>query len=197
MGKETNGSGGAARRRLILGAGATGALGAAGLTASGGSAQARSASDIDRSVADALRDLYRAHPDARGVANRSHGALVVPDVLKAGFILGAAYGEGALIRDGRTDSYWSYTAGSVGLQAGGQRTRLAIFFMSKKALRGFLSGDGVQMGVDAEVTVIDGGADLGLDTTSDRYDVLIYVFGRAGLLGGASYTGGKYRRIAR
>ena len=185
---------GAQRRRLILGAAAAGLLGAA---STGHEAAARSATDINRSVADALKDLYRDYSEARGVAQRSVGALVIPDIVKAGFIVGAAYGEGALIRDGRTHSYWSYTAGSVGLQAGGQRTRMAVFFMSKESLRRFLAGDGVQMGVDAEVTVIDGGADIGLDTTTDRYEVVVYVFGRAGLLGGASYTGGQYKRISR
>ena len=194
MSSNSNSVGSTTRRRMILGAGAIGALGALG---SGFEARARSASDINRSVADALRDLYREHPDARSVAAESHGALVIPDVLKAGFILGAAYGEGALIRGGKTHSYWSYTAGSVGWQAGGQRTRLALFFMTKKALRNFMTGNGVEMGVDAELTVIDGGADVGLDTTTDRYDVIVYTFGRAGLLGGASYTGGQYKRIQR
>lgn len=182
---------GVGRRRVLLGGAAAGAL------AFGGLAEARNAADIDHSVADALRDLFREFPDARTVASRSVGALVIPDILKAGFILGASYGEGALIIGGRTDSYWSYTAGSVGLQAGGQRTRLALFFMNKRSLTGFVASDGVHLGVDAEVTVIDGGADISLETTTERYEVLAYVFGRAGLLGGASYTGGKYRRIAR
>lgn len=185
------------RRRLVLGAAITATLGAAGALSSGGAARARSASDINNSVANALRDLYRSHPEARRIAADSHGALVMPDILKAGFVLGAAYGEGALIKGGRTHSYWKYTAGSVGWQAGGQRTRMAIFFMSKKSLRRFLTGDGVEMGLDAELTIIDGGADIGLDTTQDRYDVIVYTFGRAGLLGGASYTGGRYTRIDR
>lgn len=182
------------RRRLLLGAAAGLVLGGA---VGSGEAAARTASDIDRSAANALRDLYRQYPESRRTAEEAYGVLVLPDIVKAGLIVGASYGEGALIRRGRTHSYWSFTAGSIGLQAGGQRTRMALFFMNKNALEKFIASDGVQMGVDAEITMIDGGGDLRLDTTSDRYDVLAYVFGRAGLMGGASYTGGKYRRLQR
>ncbi|MEL6978886.1 MAG: lipid-binding SYLF domain-containing protein [Pseudomonadota bacterium] len=185
-------------RRSFLGS-CAGALGGAALVAGAPSAaEARSAAEIDLAAADALSDLYRVRPAARGVAERSFGALIVPDIVKAGFIVGASYGEGALIIGGRTDSYWSYTAGSIGLQAGAQRTRLALFFMGQEALDGFLRSDGVEMGVDAEVTLIDGGADMRLDTTrGDGDEIIAFVFGRAGLLGGASYSGGKYRRLAR
>lgn len=187
------GSARGARRRFIFGAGAAAALAAGGAAP----ARARSASQIDQAAADALADLFREQPATKALASRAFGVLVIPDVVKAGFLIGGAYGEGVMVISGRSDSYWSYTAGSIGLQAGAQRTRLALFFLDQASLDQFLRGDQVEMGVDAEVTVIDGGGTARLDTTRDRGGIVAYVFGHAGLLGGASYSGGQYERLVR
>lgn len=184
---------GTARRRFLIGAGA----GALALAGAAGPAAARSAVEIDRAAADALSDLFRTQPHTRGLAERSFGVLVIPDIVKAGFLIGGAHGEGVMIIAGRSDSYWSYTAGSIGLQAGVQRTRLALFFLDEYSLNKFLLGDQVEMGVDAEVTVFDGGGTARLDSTRQNHGIVAYVFGHAGLLGGASYSGGQYERLNR
>lgn len=186
-----------ARRRFIGRAAAAATVAVGGLAAEGATAAAKTAAEIDRGVTDALADLFRTVPDSRRIARDAFGALVIPDVLKAGFIVAGSYGEGALVVDERIVSYWSYTAGSIGFQAGGQRTRVALFFMSEAALEAFRRSDGVDMGVDAEITVIDGGRSARLDSYRGRSDVVAFVFGRAGLLGGASYSGGKYQRLPR
>lgn len=177
------------RRRALLG-------GAVALAALGPSA-ALARSDLDAGVARALKQLFALRPGARALAEEAAGMLVIPDILKGGFILGGAYGEGALVIGGETDSYWSYTAASLGVQAGAQRTRQVLFFMTRAALSRFLRSDGVEMGLDAEVTVIEAGAELSVDTTrgDGGAEVIVMVYGRAGLLGGASYVGGAYRRL--
>ena len=60
---------------------------------------------------------------------RSKGVLVIPKYYKAGFIIGTAYGDGALLarlpEGGFGDpAFYRMTAGSIGLQAGMQTLSL-------------------------------------------------------------------------
>lgn len=184
----------ARRRGLLRGAAALGALAAAGAPMA---ASAKTAREIELGVADALDDLFRLQPQFRTVYDRAYGALVIPDIIEAGFILSGAYGEGALVVNGLIDSYWSYGSAAVGFQAGAQRTRQALFFMTQRALADFKASDGFELGAEVEATVIDQGAEVAVDTTTERSAIIAVAFGREGLLGGASIRGGRYERIQR
>lgn len=179
------------RRRLIIGAGALALTGVAAATP----AAAKTREEINVGVQSALNELFAVLPDMRAVYDRAEGALVIPEIVKAGFILAGSYGEGALLTRGGTESYWSFGAASLGFQAGAQRTRQVLFFMNQDALERFRHGDGFELGADAEVTVIEAGAEVSVDTTKDTSPVIAVVFSRQGLLGGASLEGGKYSRI--
>ncbi len=181
------------RRALLAGAGAAAAAAAVALPAT--PAAAKSAREIDIGVDVALDELFATVPGARGLYGRANGVLVIPEVYKAGFVIAGQYGEGALRIGGRTDSYWSYTSASIGFQAGAQRTRQALFFMTPQALDDFRYSSGFEVGADAEVTLIDEGAGVDVDTTEDRRPIIGVVYGREGLLGGASIQGGQYDRI--
>ena len=160
-------------------------------------ALADTAAEINAGVNAALPELYAAYPGSEGIAQRAAGALIIPRIVKAGFFVGGAYGEGALIVNGRTESYWSYGAASFGLQFGAQKTRQALFFMTQEALDRFRTAEGFEIGVDAEVTLVDSGVGVELDTTGSQAPILAFVFSRQGLLGGASLGGGKYTPIIR
>src|SRR5207244_6860400 len=82
-------------------------------------AVAASATEINRDVDAALAKLYADIPDARTLAEKARGVLVFPNVVKAGFLLGAQYGDGALRRQGRTVAYYNTVAASYGLRPGG------------------------------------------------------------------------------
>lgn len=179
-------------RRAFL---ATGA--ALGVGAWASSAAAETAREIDASVDAALQELFRTVRGSRGLYSRASGVLVIPNVVKAGFVVAGAYGEGALRIAGRTDSYWSYAAASVGFQAGAQSTRQALFFMTRESLNAFRYSSGFEVGADAEVTLIDRGLEASIDTTSENRPILGVVYGRQGLMGGASLQGGRYERIDR
>ncbi|MEM7238364.1 MAG: YSC84-related protein [Pseudomonadota bacterium] len=168
-----------------------------------GLAQAEDATVIDARVNIALQQLYKQIPGSQELAGRAQAVLVMPDVVKGGFIVGGAYGEGALrLNDGSssysvTERYYSVGAASVGLQAGLQQTSHAIFFLTESALDGFRRKDGWQIGADAEVTFPDAGLNLGLDSTTYDQPIIGFVFGEDGLLLGASLEGSKYSRIER
>lgn len=167
-----------------------------------GTAEAAEREVIDARVELALRKLYREVPGADELASRAKGMLIMPDVIKGGFIVGGSYGEGALRINGPggyagNDSYYSLAAASVGFQAGLQQTSHVLFFLTDRALERFRNSDGWEAGIDAEVTFPDRGLNVGADTTSHSAPVIGVVFGEDGLLLGASLKGAKYSRIAR
>ena len=166
-------------------------------------ARAGEAAAIDARVNLALGRLWSEVPSARDLSIRAKAMLVMPDVIKAGFIVGGAYGEGALRLndpvDGyeKIDGYYSVAAASVGLQIGVQSTSHVLFFMTDAALAKFRRSDGWEVGVDAEVTFPEAGLNVGIDSTSFEKPVIGVVFAEDGLLVGASLAGAKYSPLLR
>jgi lipid-binding SYLF domain-containing protein len=70
----------------------------AGCSSTGGSkySMTHSASQIDVDVDEALNKLYIVSPTARDISTVAKGILVFPAIVKGGFVVGGAYGEGAL-----------------------------------------------------------------------------------------------------
>lgn len=162
---------------------------------------------IEARVEVALARLYDEVPGARELAARARGMLIMPKVVKGGFILGGRYGEGALRLNraeageeadySPTVAYYSVAAASLGLQAGVQEARHVLFFLTTRALERFRRSDGWEIGADAEVTLLQQGVNVGLDSTEFDKPVVGYVYGASGLLLGASLEGAKYSRIDR
>ncbi|MEM1345209.1 MAG: YSC84-related protein [Pseudomonadota bacterium] len=188
------------RRRTLALAGGAGL--AATLNPAPG-ALANEAEVIDARVDLALARLYREIPGSEALAARASAVLVMPSVVKGGFIVGGTYGEGALrFKDTEgayteTVEYYSVAAASVGFQAGIQETSHALFFLSEEALARFRRTDGWEVGADAEVTALDRAVNLDLNSTVFKRPVVALVFAGSGLLVGASLEGAKYSRIVR
>lgn len=182
---------------------ALGALTATALSATSLPAFAADRETIDARVNLALGRLWSDVPNARDIANRARGMLIMPKVVKGGLILGGAYGEGALkINDPvvgyeKTGGYYSLSSASIGLQLGIQKTSHVLFFMTDKALADFQRADGWEVGADAEVTFPDAGLNTGVSSTTYEKPVIAIVFGEDGLLIGASLEGAKYSPIKR
>ncbi len=129
-------------------------------------AVAASATEINRDVDAALAKLYADIPDARTLAEKARGVLVFPNVVKAGFLLGAQYGDGALRRQGRTVAYYNTVAASYGLQAGVQSFGYVLFFMTEPALEYLDKSDGFELGVGPSIVVLDAGKAKTMTTTT-------------------------------
>jgi lipid-binding SYLF domain-containing protein len=179
------------------------ALAAITATLPGLPARAADAATINARIKVALDRLWSDVPSARDIASRARGMLVMPEVVKGGFIVGGAYGEGALrLNDPvqgyeKNGGYYSVGAASVGLQIGVQSTSHVLFFMTDEALEKFRRADGWEIGADAEVTFPDKGLNAGIDTTSFEKPVIGIVFAEDGLLFGVSLEGAKYSPINR
>ena len=189
------------RRRALGAIAATTATAAA--TALPLPALAADAKAIDARVNLALGKLWDQVPSARELSASARGMLVMPEVVKGGFIVGGAYGEGSLLINDPVEGYekkggyYSVAVGSLGLQIGFQTTSHVLFFMTDAALAKFRAADGWEAGVDAEVTFPESGLHAGADTTTAKKPVIGVVFAADGLLVGASLAGAKYSPIVR
>ena len=161
----------------------------------GGSAVAGSAREIDAAVDEAIRDLYAANSDAKALASSAKAILVFPDVVKAGFIGGVQFGEGALRSGNRTLGYYNTTAGSYGLQAGVQKFSYALFFMSDSALSYLNNSQGWEVGTGPSVVIVDTGAAKALTSTTLHKDVYAFFFDQSGLFAGLGLQGTKITKI--
>ncbi len=126
---------------------------------------------------------------------RAKGVLIIPELVKGGFIIGAEGGSGVLMVRG-SDGSWSnpafYTlaAGSIGLQIGGEVSEVVFTLMNEGAVNAILSNE-FKLGADASVAVGPIGAGIEASATTNL-DADIYAFSKSvGLFGGGALEGAK------
>jgi len=158
-------------------------------------AAAASKAEINRDVNSALEILYAKDPDARTLASQAKAVLVFPSIVKAGFMFGAQYGEGALRERGKTVGYYNTASASYGLQAGVQVFGYALFFMTDSALQYLSKSGGFELGVGPSIVVLDAGAAKALTTTTAQKDMYAIFFNQRGLMAGVGLQGTKISRI--
>jgi lipid-binding SYLF domain-containing protein len=124
--------------------------------------------------------------------HRAHAIAIIPNTIKAGFIVGGSYGEGVLLArqgDGWSDPVFiKLMGGSFGLQAGAQATDVILVFKTARSLEGLMVG-GFTLGAAAGVAAgpvgrrVEGATDLQLQAE-------IYSYSRSsGLFAGVSLDG--------
>jgi lipid-binding SYLF domain-containing protein len=150
---------------------------------------------IDSNVDATLSRLYNIVPGSREMVEKAAGVLVFPSVVGGSFVVGAEYGRGALRIDGRTEGYYSTTAGSIGFQAGGQSKAVIYVFNTHEALDKFRNSNGWTVGADATVTIATVGANASVNNQTIQQPVVGYVLTNVGLEVGASVQGAKINRI--
>lgn len=162
-----------------------------------GSAGAGSVVEINRDVDAALSKLYATVPEARHLGDQAKAVLVFPSIVKAGFLFGAQYGEGALRSRGKTAGYYNTVAASYGLQAGVQSFGYALFLMSDSAVRYLDTSGGWELGSGPSIVILDVGTAKALTTTTLKNDVYAVFFDQKGLMAGLGLQGSKISRIQR
>jgi len=144
----------------------------------------------------ALKALYGSTPAAATLGEAAKGILVFPNIVRAGFIFGAQYGEGELLKGGNITAHYNIAAVSFGFQAGVQGFAYVMFFMSDPALSYLDNSSGFELGVGPTIVVVDAGMAKALTTTTGRADVYAFIFGQKGLMAGAGLQGSKITKIA-
>jgi lipid-binding SYLF domain-containing protein len=156
---------------------------------------AADAAGIDADARAALRKLYSDTPAAKLISEKAAAVLVFPNIVKAGFIVGGQYGEGVLIRDGKTVGYYNSTAASYGLQAGIQSFGYALFLMTDSAIEYLDKSSGWEIGVGPSIVVVDAGIARTLTTTTLKSDIYAFIFNQKGLMAGLGLQGTKITKI--
>jgi lipid-binding SYLF domain-containing protein len=154
-----------------------------------------SASQIDVDVDEALNKLYIVSPAAKDMSMIAKGILVFPAIVKGGFVVGGAYGEGALRQGNKTVGYYNSVAASYGLQAGAQKFGYALVFMDEASMDYLTRSDGWEIGVGPSIVVVDEGVARALTSTTAREGVYAFFFDQKGLMAGLGIQGSKITQI--
>jgi lipid-binding SYLF domain-containing protein len=157
---------------------------------------AASASQLVSQSNAALQTLYAAEPNSVMLSNQAKAILVFPDIVKAGFIVGAETGNGVLFEGGAPTGYYNISAGSYGLQAGVQSFSYALFFMTNSGLNYLVQSQGWSVGVGPSVVVLDHGKAASMTSTTLTQDVYALPFGEQGLMAGMGIQGSKISPIS-
>jgi lipid-binding SYLF domain-containing protein len=179
------------RRSLsaLLLAGAT-----AGTLAGPRPAVAETQREIDADVAAAMVRL-RALPQTTTLLREAHAVLVFPRIISGGLIVGGQYGQGALLRGGRTEGYYSIAGLSLGFLAGAQSAGLAMFFMTEQAAATLRQRDGWEVGTGPTVVALDRGLQANASSTTLTEPVYAITFNQEGLMAALALNGTKISRI--
>lgn len=150
---------------------------------------------IEEEATVALNKLYETSSSAKMLGKKAVGILVFPDILKAGFIAGAQYGKGVLLRENKITGYYNTVAASWGLQAGVQQFGYVLFFMNDEALSYIDNSSGWEVGIGPSLVVVDAGFGKVLSSTTLKEDIYAIVFDQKGLMAGIGLQGSKITKI--
>jgi len=142
---------------------------------------------VDNFAADpnmgAFRDLMR----------KARGVLIVPQLVKAGLIIGGSGGSGVLVARDDRNGTWSqpafYTLGgaSIGFQIGVEASEVVLLFMTDRGVTTLLTSS-LKLGGDASVAAGPVGVGIGAETAVISADIVTFTRAK-GLYGGVSLEG--------
>jgi lipid-binding SYLF domain-containing protein len=127
-------------------------------------------------------------PGFRDVLHRSYGHAVFPRAGKGGFIVGGAYGRGAVYEQNRMIGWADIAQATVGAQVGGQTFDEVVIFENRDALERFKNNQ-LTFAANASAVAIKKGT-----AAAARYEngVIVFVDPRQGGMVEASVGGQKF-----
>jgi lipid-binding SYLF domain-containing protein len=162
------------------------------------SSAALAASDQESVLANAQATIVDMKHDqtfgpSRDLIRRARAVLIIPKLVKGGFIIGGEGGDGVLVaHNGKAG--WSspafYTMGSAsfGFQIGLEQAQLVLFIMSDKALRAVERSE-FKFGAGAGLTVVTVGASAEGATSGNLSGDIIVWTSAKGAYGGLTLNG--------
>lgn len=158
------------------------------------SQEARLIEDAIATVA-AMRETSA--PGFERLWRRTKAVLVVPNLARAGWIIGGEFGSGLLLVRRADAAEWSdpvfftLASGSVGFQFGADLSQLMLVITADIALDKLLTGQ-VRLGADVGFAAgpIGRGAQIGRVVDDERADIFALSIARGGLFGGVAMKGG-------
>ncbi len=155
------------------------------------------ASDQTALLGDATATVHHMRHDktfgpSRSLLRDARAVLIVPALVKGGFIFGGEGGDGVLLeRHGRSWSqpaFYTLASASFGLQIGLEKSELVMFVMSKRALRA-VERSKFKFGAGAGLTVVTLGAAAEGATSGNLSGDIIVWASSVGAYGGLTLNG--------
>ena len=143
----------------------------------------------------ALQQLVAQNPAAAKCKSKALAVLVFPNVVKAGFVIGAQSGEGILFERARPTGRYRTVAASYGLQAGVQEYGYALFLMSQDAVDWVNNTRGWEIGTGPSVVIVDKGMARSFTTDTLHSGIYAFTFDQRGLMAGLGLQGSKIMRL--
>ncbi len=176
------------------------AMFAAAALAGGGTGIARSAfaQSSQQVTVDGARKVLadlrqdKAFGNAGDLIRRAKGVLIVPRLIKGGFIVGGEGGNGVLMvrrRSGWSDpAFYVIGAASFGLQVGLEQSELILLVMTEKGLNGIMQ-DQFKIGAQAGITVVTLGSGVEGALAGPNVPDIVVWSSTTGLYGGLTKEG--------
>ena len=148
--------------------------------------------DDSRDVLNEIMAIPASGIPASLLAN-AQGIVIIPDLVKGGFVLGVRHGRGiVMVRDERgfwrPPSFVTLTGGSVGWQIGLQVTDIVLVFKTRSSVQGLLNGK-FTLGADAAAAAGPVGREAAAATDAQLL-AEIFTWSRSrGLFAGVSLDG--------
>jgi lipid-binding SYLF domain-containing protein len=170
------------------------------LAASPVALQAQKAAERLDAAADVLTDMMRASDKGipQDLMNKASCVVIVPNLKKAGFIVGAKYGRGFAMCRRAGGTGWTAPAsmrvegGSFGLQIGGTEQDIILLVMSESGMKHLLS-DKFTLGGDASAAAGPLGRDASAETDAELHAEMLSYSRSRGLFGGLTLEGATLR----
>lgn len=129
-----------------------------------------------------------------GLLRQAQGLVIVPDLIKAGFVVAGQAGRGVLVARDEAGAWTNpvflgVAGGSLGALIGAEATDLVLVFRTRRSVDDFLRHNKVKLGADAEAAAGPVSAQVGAATDLKmRAEILSYSRSR-GLFAGVSVEG--------
>ena len=144
---------------------------------------------MNQKASGVLQNLYARSPAARHVGDHARAVLVFPEILKAGFIVGAQQGDGTLFLTASRSAITKLWLHRHGSRRGLRNSAMRLFFMTDGDLAYLRKSGGWEIGTGPSLVIVDTGMAKSLTTTTLRKGVYAFVFSQKGLMAGLGLTG--------
>ena len=161
---------------------------------------AQKAVDRLNDAADVLTDMMKTSDKGipQDLMNKASCVVIVPNLKKAGFIVGAKYGRGFAMCRRASGTGWTAPAsirvegGSFGLQIGGTEQDIILLVMSESGMKRLLE-DKFTLGGDASAAAGPLGRDASAETDAELHAEMLSYSRSRGLFGGLTLEGATLR----
>ncbi|HYN08849.1 MAG TPA: lipid-binding SYLF domain-containing protein [Vicinamibacterales bacterium] len=149
---------------------------------------------------DVLRELTKVPEDGipKELLARAEGIVVIPSLLKGGFIIGAKHGKGVLSAKNKSSGAWSppaivkMTGGSIGWQIGVESVDLVLLVMNRNGIEQLLQ-DKFTIGGELSVAAGPVGRNAQAGTNAQANAGILAYSRSKGLFAGATLEGAALR----